>query len=248
MKVAQDVMAILDGSRTDGNALFLSGQLDRKLYTSTAKVIEAAGGKWNRKAGAHLFDGDASEAVEPILLTGVVTVAKQEFGAFYTPEKVAQRVANLAGIKAGDRVLEPSAGSGALAKWARFLGGDVTCVELQEVTCRGLALGGFNPVCADFLALPVTAFSPFDVVLMNPPFAGQADVAHVTHALKFLRPGGRLVAIMSASVRFRENATTAAFREMVSRCGGDITDLPPGSFAASGTNVNTVIVTMERAA
>jgi 16S rRNA G1207 methylase RsmC len=35
---------------------------------------------------------------------------------------------------------------------------------------------------------------------MNPPFARQADIHHVNHALKFLKPDGLLVSVMSAGV------------------------------------------------
>ncbi len=34
---------------------------------------------------------------------------------------------------------------------------------------------------------------------MNPPFSRQQDIRHVMHAAKFLKPGGRLVAVMGAS-------------------------------------------------
>ena len=35
---------------------------------------------------------------------------------------------------------------------------------------------------------------------MNPPFENGRDIDHVTHALSLLKPGGRLVAIMSEGV------------------------------------------------
>lgn len=86
----------------------------------------------------------------------------------------------------------------------------------------------------------------YDRVVMNSPFANGADVAHVTHAFSFLRPGGRLVAIMSAAVKFRSDRKTKAFRELVEAHGGEIEDLPEGSFRASGTDVRTVLVTIDR--
>ena len=45
----------------------------------------------------------------------------------------------------------------------------------------------------------------FDRVVMNPPFCRGRDLDHVRHALRFVAPGGRLVAIMSAGVAFRED-------------------------------------------
>jgi type I restriction-modification system DNA methylase subunit len=85
----------------------------------------------------------------------------------------------------------------------------------------------------------------FDRVIMNPPFANQADIAHVTHALKFLNYGGRLVAIMSAGVSFRGDRKATGFREMVEKLGGVIEPLPEGSFKEAGTSVNAVMVTLD---
>jgi hypothetical protein len=89
------------------------------------------------------------------------------------------------------------------------------------------------------------AFRP-DVVLMNPPFSKGQDVKHVTHALGFLKPGGRLVAIMGAGVTFRQDKRTNEFRELVQAMGGTIERLPEGSFKSSGTMVNTVIVVIDK--
>jgi hypothetical protein len=79
---------------------------------------------------------------------------------------------------------------------------------------------------------------------MNPPFSKRADIKHVMHAFKFLKPGGRLVAIMSAGVSFRDDKLGTAFRSIVIGNGGTIEPNPEGSFKASGTSVSTVMVTM----
>lgn len=48
MRVENEVPTVLSRAATQGNALTLFGQLDRRLYDRTNKVLEAAGGKWNR--------------------------------------------------------------------------------------------------------------------------------------------------------------------------------------------------------
>lgn len=247
MKVDNEVLAVLSAAETKGNSLVLIGQLDRKLYERTNKVLDAAGGKWNKKAKAHLFDGDAADAMEQIILTGEITRAKQEFGVFFTPAAVAQRVLSLASIGPGMSVLEPSAGHGALAREAAVRGGEVDCVEILAKNIEVLLAANFaNAVqLGDFLA--IAPAPEYDRVVMNPPFAKQADIQHVTHAAKFLKPGGRLVAVMSAGVRFRENRLTTSFRELVAERGGAIEDVPDGAFRESGTMVNTVIVTINGA-
>ena len=51
------------------------------------------------------------------------------FDLFPTPPELAAEMVRRARIMAGDRVLEPSAGTGRLAKAAKEAGGWVTCVE-----------------------------------------------------------------------------------------------------------------------
>ena len=116
MKVDNEVMALLSASRTEENKLFITGgQLDKSLYQRLDKTLKAAGGKWNTKAKAHLFAGDAADAIENILMTGEVTVP-QDFGFFPTPPNVAKQAADLAMIGDGMMVLEPSAGRGEIGR------------------------------------------------------------------------------------------------------------------------------------
>lgn len=183
------------------------------------------------------------EAMRASLKHGVKAVAVPQL--FETQTALAARVVEAAGVAAGDLVLEPSAGLGALAKAARTAGGDVRCVEINYAAADRLRALGFETRTADFLDLSPDDFPFFfDVVVMNPPFAKQADIDHVTHALRFLAPRGRLFAIMSAAVQFRSNGKAKAFRELVASHGGEISPLPDGSFQMSGTNVGTCLVTL----
>lgn len=247
MKISNDVLDVLSNATTSGNALSLSGQLERGLYQRANKVIEAASGKWNRKAQCHLFDGDAADAVDQIILTGEVTV-KQDFGYFPTPEVIVDQLIDLAELIPGMHVLEPSAGQGAIAIKALRVGARVDCVELLPENVRALtsaiAAARVNATVEmiDFLTIPPVQC--YDRVIMNPPFARQADIHHVNHAMKFLKPDGILVSVMSAGVMFRTNRLTIDFKNKVDANDGEIIPLPEGSFRESGTMVNTVIVKM----
>jgi len=77
--------------------------------------------------------------------------------------------------------------------------------------------------------------------VMNPPW--HAEEAHVRAAFKLLKPGGRLVAAVSAGVAFRER--DEAFREWIEEWGylGEV--LPSGSF--EGTAASGVIIVLEKA-
>ena len=244
MKVDNTILAVLSGASTDGRRLVLAGTLDRKTYVAADKVLQAAGGKWNTKAKAHLFDSDAAERIGQIIITGDVDIPKDKFNYFPTPAAVVSRMLSIAGNIKGKRVLEPEAGKGAIAMPAAVHGATVDCIELMDANYAALcALGKFlNVKQADFLAVEPAPL--YDLVLMNPPFAKQADIKHVNHALKFLKPAGLLVAIMSAGVSFRDNKLTQDFRVLVRERGGDIDALPEGYFKESGTLVNTVVVTI----
>lgn len=246
MRISQDVLSVLDRATCQGNALSLAAlsQLDRKLYTDTNKALEAAGGKWNRKAQAHLFDGDAAEAVEPIILTGEIVSRKTELQQFDTPPDLAARVISAARIEPGMRVLEPSAGHGALAEPALDLHAQVDCVEVDPARVEALRnIGPFGLACADFLGekpAPV-----YDRVVMNPPFTKGQDIRHVMHAAKFLKPGGRLVAIMSSTITFRRGGLFDEFRAFLDFNRASVVDLPAGSFKSSGTGVNACLVSFD---
>ncbi|EHT8069664.1 methyltransferase [Salmonella enterica] len=246
MRVDNEVLNVLSAAECNGPQLCLTGQLDRNLYTRTNKVLEAAGGKWNRKAKAHIFESDASDRIEQIILTGDVVVPKNDFEFFPTPPEIARRVVELAEITNEMQVLEPSAGRGALVLAIKERAPDsmVSMFELMPDNNNFLrdlklhACGIGEPT--DFLH--VKPFDVFDRVVMNPPFGRQADIKHVSHALKFLKPGGLLVSVMASSVTFRSNKLTTDFRQLIEDRGGHIEELPEGAFKSSGTMVNTVIV------
>lgn len=244
MKIADDVLAVLSAAKIDDNSLYLPGQLDRKLYERTNKVLEVAGGKWNRKAKAHVFDSDAATRIDQIILTGEVVIPRDEFDFFPTPPDVVAMLLERAQIKPGMTVLEPSAGHGAIAAACKDAGAFVDCVEVNPSNTDHLSFQFRSVTICDFLTIMPSERSPYDRVVMNPPFSKQADVRHVMHASQFLNHGGILVAVMSAGVTFRQNKLAASFRELVESRGGTIDDLPEGSFRESGTMVNTVIVTI----
>jgi hypothetical protein len=60
--------------------------------------------------------------------------------------------------------------------------------------------------------------------------------------MKFLKPDGYLLAIMSAGTEFRGSRKAKAFRALMATKNAHIQDLPAGSFASVGTYVNTVMV------
>jgi hypothetical protein len=154
----------------DGDSAALVQQLDRNGYNRVNKILEALGGKWNKKGGHHVFAScDPEEAVANYLATGKLD-KPEKFGFFPTPAPLARELVRLAGLRHGDTVLEPEAGVGGLAIiCAEVVGqGNVTCYELQQKNCDVLRSLGFNVQQADFLTIKPEA--KFSKVILNPPF------------------------------------------------------------------------------
>lgn len=247
-QLSETVLANLSGVQVDGKIVRLTAKLERKEYLEVNKALEALGGKWNRKSKGHVLAEDPAERIDLAILTGQIE-RPQDFGFFPTPFAVAARIAEVSGIKDGDQVLEPSAGQGALidAVLERAPGAHVTAIELLESNVGVLRLkyASMRILQGDFLNMPRRAF---DRVVMNPPFSKHQDIMHVCRARDWLAPGGRLVAVMSAGITFRQDRLTVAFREFTKNNDAMIEHLPPESFKVSGTMVNTVLVTVNRGA
>jgi predicted RNA methylase len=243
MKIPEEVKTVLRQADIQGERLFLRMQLDRKLYVATNKVLEAMGGQWKRKEKCHVFNrGDLEEIRAQILEDGEIETP-QEYGFFETPGPVVERLMQLAKIERGMTALEPSAGKGAIASQLVKRGAAVTCVEYLDENVQALRESGLYFVWqGDFLACGATP--AYDRVVMNPPFARQADIVHVNHAKAWLKPGGRLVSVMSAGVLFRDNRLTREFRDFVDN-HGEFEELPEDSFKVAGTRVRTCIVSLE---
>jgi hypothetical protein len=265
VRLDPDARAILERARATGNLLVLpEGHLERDLYERIDRILVAAGGKWSRRARAHVFaSGRADEALRAILADGSVVDKKRTLGQFYTPAELADRLVAAAGIGSGDAVLEPSAGGGALIDAVLRLGHDlqdVLAVELDPTTAdelrrrfahiyddRGNVTVSVRD--GDFLGLepPVRLGDRAERVVMNPPFADGAALRHLVHALRFLSCRGVLAAVMPAGWCQGSRRSGRAFEEEVEPYTHRIEELEvaDGSFAAAGTGVSTVIVRVE---
>lgn len=244
LKIPENVLAALSACEIDGTNLTLPAMLPRPEYVAVNKVLEALGGKWNRKAKAHVFAEDPTDLIDNVILTGTYDKPNQH-DFFATPPTLAESVIELAQIERGMFVLEPSAGEGALAELAWGKGAAVTVVEIDYKRMKKLRERSWHvSIPGDFLELEPW---PFDRVVMNPPFSRQQDIDHVVHAWEFVRPGGRLVAVMSAGASFRVNRKSVEFRALVGLYGKFLPN-PADSFRESGTNVNTVTLVMDKPA
>lgn len=238
-------LKILSETRIEGNTIYLTcPQLNRKEYMAVNDVLTKMGGKWNTRAKGHIFTTDPTDSLEQVLLTGEIS-PPENYGCFFTPQPLAAKVIVKADIKPGMLVLEPQAGQAALADEAAKIVNvsQIKCIEYLENNIAVLRQKGYEAIHADFLT--ITPEPIYDRIIMNPPFARQADINHVLHAFEFLKPGGKLTSIMSNGITFREDNKSKAFRSLLEQRGSYITN-PEGSFRQSGTMVNTIIAELHR--
>ena len=249
--LSPEVRDVLERSTITEDRVVLPEQLERSLYMKVAKILKAAGGKWDRKQGATMFSTDPREALGLALETGGIENEQQVRQTFYTPPELALWVIEAACITPSSRVLEPSAGKGALCTAAREAGTDnIVAIEndpegLRELQAQWTECDSRGDVLErDFLEMKVEWIGQFDAVVMNPPFSDGQEARHVLHAIKFVKPGGRLVSIMSSAINFRNDGPYRTLRNRLAGMDWEVDDLPSESFKTSGTRVETVLVTV----
>jgi hypothetical protein len=199
----RDILAAF--GEVDGLTVRITRQLDRDEYVAVNKVLTNLGGKWNRKEGAHVFTVAPGDALDAFVTGGAKPKhVRRTEGYVATPAKLAadivRRHADLAGWPETLRVLEPSAGDGALVAaildaaphadvWAiepNFVRGDrlVKLAADRGVQLWRIEDGSARPVdastdTAGTITLVDTYMETFaasvtgwfNVIVMNPPFA-----------------------------------------------------------------------------
>jgi SAM-dependent methyltransferase len=220
-KRAAGLVAMIEGTnRGAGFGFYLLDEPAKPTLTAQPKPAED--------------DSAAFEAIKESLRAGVKVVSAPQL--FPTPPEIARRVVELADIRPGMRVLEPSAGTGGLLDVLATHAG-VIAVEINHALAEALRARypRCEVRCADFLTVG-EELGQFDRVVMNPPFDHGSDIEHIRHAYRMLKPGGRLVAICANGPRQQE--------VMGEICSAWI-ELPAGSFKEQGTSVNAAIVVIE---
>jgi hypothetical protein len=211
---------------------------DKQVRNAVVSVMTALGGvalkdKDARTKGAFSFDYNVASTLNEVITSGCIPDEKSH--QFYpTPSVLARQVVALAEIEPTHTVLEPSAGQGGLA---RLLPKDrTTCIEISALHCEILRVQGFAVYEDDFLEWECFAagLQQFDRVVMNPPFQGRW-LAHVEHAARMVKPGGRLVAILPAK---------SVSRNVLPGWSCTWTDAIEGAFV--GTSMDVVILVAGR--
>lgn len=166
---------------------------------------------------------------------------------FPTPEPLGYKMMEWANMGEGDTVLEPSAGHGAIARYAPK-GNQMVAIEPSQSLFTKLQLkaGGLGRKFQNTIFENYDISNKHDVVVMNPPFgtAGATAIAHLGKAFKHLEEGGRVVAIIprgSTDKKFEKwinGEKTAVLRAEV--------ELPDIVFEQAGTKVVCRVVVVDK--
>lgn len=186
------------------------------------------------RALAEFYGAVLPDAPDPTAKRSASTEVSKDLQFYPTPTAVVARVIADLGNISGEKVLEPSCGDGRFLDALRRAGGDCFGVEYDAGRARQARAKGHAVLTANFLETAPT--NDYDLVVMNPPFYGRHYEKHVRHALRFLKPKGKLVAILPTTARHDHGV----LNDLKPRWSA----LPVGSFSESGTNINTEIATI----
>ena len=166
---------------------------------------------------------------------------------FPTPEPLGYKMMEWARAGEGDTILEPSAGHGAIARYAPKEN-QLTGIEPSQSLFAKLQLkaGGLGRKFMNTVFENYDISNKHDVIVMNPPFgtAGATAIAHLDKAFKHLEEGGRVVAIIprgSTDKKFDkwlDGQKNVAMRAEV--------DLPDIVFQQAGTSVVSRVVVLDK--
>lgn len=231
----------------DGVVKLPEGQLERKLYTEVAARLEGIGGKWKGgKVFGFVFGTDPAPLLERIQ-SGEKINLKKDFQFFETPPALAKSLVSKLALRKGHKVLEPSAGRGAILRaiWEAHPLTDVDCCELMDENYKILDnLLYTNMVGTDFLQL--NAPNTYNRIVANPPFTKNQDIDHVLKMYECLKISGRLVTVTSRHWEFSNNKKESEFRRFIMDTRALIEDVPRGTFSDSGTEVAAFIVHIDK--
>lgn len=203
---------------------------DRNMITSASDYDRAKGLYYGR--GKKTAKTKAAEGVD----------------YFATPEPIGYKMVQWANVKAGDKILEPSAGHGAIS---RFFSPTTenTIIEPSDRLAPQAQMNTENAKLINGVFEDLHISNKYDAITMNPPFGtgGKTAIEHLSKAFRHLREGGRVIALIPrggmADKRFTKwyESDEAKNAHMV----GEVL-LPNVTFERAGTKVATRIVIIDK--
>jgi len=161
---------------------------------------------------AHVLPEDMLNMIDLLPTQTRRTADMEKFQQFSTPPSIAYLANWAANINANDIMIEPSAGIGGIAVFAKKDGAKVYVNELDKrrlEIIKSLPFDGFFNEDAEQINNIYGGKIEPTVIVMNPPFSSSAErnmygskigAKHIEEALKLLVPNGRLVSVVGQSM------------------------------------------------
>ena len=250
MKIKNDVLEVLKKAIfNEPSTVILQGELDRKLYVETNKILEGVGVKWNKKTKSHISNEDISEKWYNMIDTGEWLDVKSELQYFPTPKIIVDEMVNKIEWKQGMKVLEPSGGTGNIAFNLPDNKLQIDVIEINKEFSDKMNMSYpqnsnfYNIMNLDFMAYDNDEYK-YDVIIANPPFSKLQSIKHFNKMIELLADNGQLICILprgdydkNSSIKLRQE-----FTKFVDDNNCEIEYLDNGEFAESGTQVATIMV------
>lgn len=229
-------------------------QVPSDVFPKVKAAILGIGGVWNRNKQGYVFKSDPRDLFARICdgeRIDLLKSFKRTSQYFPTPRPVIEMMLEFIWIGAEYRVLEPSAGTGSICdallaefrldKYPWYL--DVC--ELHPPFAKALCESGLNLVGMDFLEM-LRPERGYNLIVANPPFSKNQDIAHAVKMFEMLTPGGRMVTMMSSGF---QRSSTPQGKELNSwlQCAyHSVIDVEKDAFKESGTSVETKILVLDK--
>ena len=141
-------------------------------------------------------------------------------------------------------ILEPSAGTGTLAKEIKrfFLDSNIDCVELNKEKFDQLKLNFSNAIHADFLEH--TFDKKYDFIFAAPPFKGNIDLKHIMKMYDLLGDDGEISSLTSPYWLTNNEPLQVEFRAWLKDKKHKLEMLPDLSFSERDKTVPTALITI----
>lgn len=172
---------------------------------------------------------------------------------FATPEPLGLKMVQWADIRGGESVLEPSGGHGAIGRWFPENTTNRAIEQSSELSSKlSLRFPG-EVLTGNFEDHNI--INKYDAIIMNPPYGSGGKLAadHVRKAIKHLRDGGRVVALIPTGPAADKQFDRLLYPEKDAK-DNDVKDIhvvasiamPRVTFERVGTTVATRVLVLEK--
>lgn len=210
----------------EGNIVYLPTE-QMSNYAEVKKVLQNAGAKYKRNTFVFPKGTSAKAVVNP-LINGKYRNIKKEFQFFQTPKELAEKLVELAEIKRGALVLEPSAGRGAIIEAIQekhSVAVEDVHIDYYELMPENVKhLEDTNPanfIGYDFLSKQENPkpHKKYHNIVANPPFNKNQATTHIQQMYEHLHSGGILVSIADIGWMYATIGKGRSFRHWLDSAG-----------------------------